>query len=457
MPVVTQKIKVSELPASATLNATQWLYVEDEAFAAISQRSRRISPLAWDTRYLQIANNLSDVADVLTAQINLSLQPGVDVQVYDAFLTSIATLGTAANKMLYTTGVDVAAEADLTAYARTLLDDANAATARTTLGLGSMAVINDAPSDGNQYARQNAAWAVVSGGVTSVFGRVGVVVAVAGDYTASLITNVPAGNIAAVTAQAAIDELDTEKAGLALANVFTAAQTINVNSVTALVVEQDGVKDNVLVVNTATGRIGFGTATPSEEFELEVDQNGLTRFLIDNNTAGTSAGSELVTQNDLNKVMQFGIWSSSTTAYGAIASGESLAYTNATGFTFMVENGTGIIKFATGGSAERARLTAAGNLVIGNTVAAAKLHVDQASTTAAIPVLTLDQADVSEEFIRFIGTSAADASQSLVDAVDMTTPGALVGWKKIYIQDDAVAGAIPDGYYFVPFYAAPTA
>lgn len=48
--------------------------------------------------------------------------------------------------------------------------------------------------------------------VVSVFGRAGVVVATAGDYTAAQITNVPAGGIAAVTVQAAINELDTEKA-----------------------------------------------------------------------------------------------------------------------------------------------------------------------------------------------------------------------------------------------------
>jgi hypothetical protein len=47
--------------------------------------------------------------------------------------------------------------------------------------------------------------------VTSVFGRVGNVVATNGDYTASNITNVPAGNIAAVTVQNALNELDTEK------------------------------------------------------------------------------------------------------------------------------------------------------------------------------------------------------------------------------------------------------
>lgn len=48
--------------------------------------------------------------------------------------------------------------------------------------------------------------------VGSVFGRQGVVTAQNGDYTASQITNVPAGNIAGVTVQAALNELDSEKA-----------------------------------------------------------------------------------------------------------------------------------------------------------------------------------------------------------------------------------------------------
>jgi len=87
----------------------------------------------------------------------------------------------------------------------------------------------------------------------------------------------------------------------------------------------------------------------------------------------------------------------------------------------------------------------------------AKLHVDQSVSDAAIPVLTVDQADVSEEFIKFIGTSAGDNTQSLVDAADLTTPGSIVGWLRIYVQDDAGAGDIADGVYFVPFYSTPTA
>jgi hypothetical protein len=50
-----------------------------------------------------------------------------------------------------------------------------------------------------------------TGAVSSVFSRTGAVVAAGGDYTASEVTNVPAGNISAVTVQAAIAELDSEK------------------------------------------------------------------------------------------------------------------------------------------------------------------------------------------------------------------------------------------------------
>jgi len=69
-------------------------------------------------------------------------------QPLDGTLTAMAGVTTAADKLIYATGADAFATTDLTAFARTLLDDANAGAARTTLGLGSSAV-KDTGTSGN--------------------------------------------------------------------------------------------------------------------------------------------------------------------------------------------------------------------------------------------------------------------------------------------------------------------
>lgn len=60
---------------------------------------------------------------------------GGDIQPLSPALTSIAGLTTSANKMIYTTAADTYAVTDLTAYGRTLLADATAGAALTTLGV----------------------------------------------------------------------------------------------------------------------------------------------------------------------------------------------------------------------------------------------------------------------------------------------------------------------------------
>lgn len=65
-------------------------------------------------------------------------------QPLDATLTALAGLTTAANQTIYSTGVDTFAMTTLSAFGRTLIDDADAATARSTLGLGTAAVQNTA-------------------------------------------------------------------------------------------------------------------------------------------------------------------------------------------------------------------------------------------------------------------------------------------------------------------------
>lgn len=63
---------------------------------------------------------------------------GVSVQAFNAALTSIAGLTTSADKMIYTTGSDAYATTNLTPFARTVLDDADAISLRATIGAGDM-------------------------------------------------------------------------------------------------------------------------------------------------------------------------------------------------------------------------------------------------------------------------------------------------------------------------------
>lgn len=90
------------------------------------------------------SENLSGLADYATARANMGLTIGTHVQAYHALLQSISGLTFGSDSFIYGTGSNTAAAGTITSFGRSLVDDADAGTARTTLGLGNTATMNEA-------------------------------------------------------------------------------------------------------------------------------------------------------------------------------------------------------------------------------------------------------------------------------------------------------------------------
>lgn len=134
-------------------------------------------------------------------------------------------------------------------------------------------------------------------GVTSFNGRTGIVVSLAGDYTASQITNVPAGNISSTNVQNALNELDAEKQPL----ITGAATTITTSNLTinrALI--SDGAGKVAVSVTTAAELAFVSGVTSSIQTQLNAKGSGsVTSVALSAPAFLTVSGSPITTSGTL--------------------------------------------------------------------------------------------------------------------------------------------------------------
>jgi len=222
--------------------------------------------------------------------------------------------------------------------------------------------------------------------------------------------------------------------------------------------------------STFVGNVGIGVSDPDARLEvmaagaadaLKISRTGSASnmvFDLSGGRANLTVTNGMLTMtdskvDDTDKLLRFGathfdtdeepvwaIYCSNVVATNNVNIGGGTATGNAaTRITLYTAADT----VTTTGSA-RVIIDSNGQVGIGITPVGGQVHIDQADASGAIAVLKLDQGDVSEDFVDYIGVSAA----SVVNPITTWTTGNTIqGFVRVGIN-----GA----FFWMPYYDAPT-
>jgi ACT domain-containing protein len=292
-------------------------------------------------------------------------------------------------------------------------------------------------------------WAKVDNtdAVASVFGRTGTVTATNGDYTASNITNVPAGNIVATEVQAAINELDGDKL----------AKASNLS--------------DLVSPSTARTNLGLGSAaTQNDTYFLQVANNlsdlasvttarsnlGLGTMAVQNAASVSITGGSITGITDL-AVADGGTGVSTTPANGQLLIGNGTGYTVANltaGTGVTITNSSGGISIATTGAQSAETLTATVTNAESTTITKGQVVYAFGATGNRMSVkLAYNTGDATSAKTVGIVSDASIAANgtgtiTLVGVVDGLTLGSYTEGDQLYLG--ATAGSLTNVKPYAP-------
>lgn len=171
-------------------------------------------------------------------------------------------------------------------------------------------------------------------------------------------------------------------------------------------------------------RLGIGTTSPSAPLQIGNTDTG--------NVSGDQVSETLTLQGDgASQDPIFQARGDNLIEFGKSAGWDVIIYLESNrGDPFLIKKGDNVntLTFSKGNPDNHTSqvstiltLNTNGRVGIVTTSPAAQLDIDQSSTTAAIPVLRLDQADVSEEMIEFETTIGEGNAIEAVGAKTLTT------------------------------------
>lgn len=223
------------------------------------------------------------VGEKTQGRSNLGVVIGTDVQAFSPSLASLAGLTTAAGRLAYTTAANTWAMTVLTPFARSLLDDADAAAVRTTIGLSTIT-----PSDGTVTTSKLADGALsadVAGRAKMADGFVNAAKtasdlvsgqppkAAVVDADQVLIADSVAGGAKKKTEFSAVWDWVRNKilslfGASGAAPVFACRAWVNFNGTGTVAIRSSGNVSSVTDLGTGSYRVNFTTALPDDGYAV---------------------------------------------------------------------------------------------------------------------------------------------------------------------------------------------